>query len=68
MTRSVLPGSFASQDESLPAASESPDTDGATELPSERSRFSRWLASFGLGETTIPLLRPAKAPRGGAGR
>jgi len=30
------------------------------ELPSERSKFSRWLASFGLGETPIPLLRPKK--------
>lgn len=35
------------------------------ELPSERSRFSRWLARFGLGELTETLLRPAEphAPR-----
>ena len=33
------------------------------ELPAERSKFSRWLASFGLGETPIPLLRPAKPPQ-----
>jgi hypothetical protein len=36
---------------------------GAEELPSERSKFSRWLASFGLGETPIPLLRPRKHSR-----
>lgn len=37
-----------------------PDTPAAAELPAERSKFSRWLASFGLGETPIPLLRPRK--------
>jgi hypothetical protein len=36
---------------------------GPEELPSERSKFSRWLASFGLGETPIPLLRPRKHTR-----
>jgi hypothetical protein len=36
---------------------------GAEELPSERSKFSQWLASFGLGETPIPLLRPKKHSR-----
>ena len=36
---------------------------GAEELPSERSKFSRWLASFGLGESPIPLLRPKKNSR-----
>ena len=43
----------------------SPGDDAAVspELPLERSRFSSWLASFGLGETTIPLLRPLKSPR-----
>jgi hypothetical protein len=37
------------------------------ELPAvERSRFSQWLASFGLGEFQNPLLtraRPPAAPR-----
>jgi hypothetical protein len=33
------------------------------QLPAERSKFSRWLASFGLGETQIPLLRPHKPHR-----
>ena len=36
---------------------------GPEESPSERSKFSRWLASFGLGETQIPLLRPRKHTR-----
>jgi hypothetical protein len=31
------------------------------DLPVERSKFSRWLASFGLGEAPDPLLRPAKS-------
>ncbi len=42
--------------------------DGANpgaDLPVERSKFSRWLASFGLGEAPDPLLRPAKSPRAG---
>lgn len=37
----------------------------AADLPVERSKFSRWLASFGLGEAPDPLLRPAKSPRAG---
>jgi hypothetical protein len=32
----------------------------STEFPAERSEFSQRLASFGLGETPDPLLRPAK--------
>jgi hypothetical protein len=32
------------------------------QLPAERSRFTRWLARFGLGETVAPLLRPTRAP------
>ena len=34
------------------------------ELRVERSRFSRLLARFGLGELTDPILRPAKPPTG----
>jgi hypothetical protein len=30
------------------------------ELPAERSEFSQRLASFGLGESPDPLLKPAK--------
>jgi len=30
------------------------------ELRGERSRFSSWLARFGLGELTDPILRPMK--------
>jgi hypothetical protein len=40
-----------------------PQAGGPEELPSERSKFSRWLASFGLGEAQIPLLRPRKHTR-----
>jgi len=31
---------------------------------SERSEFSQRLASFGLGESPDPLLKPAKPPQG----
>jgi hypothetical protein len=50
----------SAQDEIL-----SPDeeTNLPADLPVERSKFSRWLASFGLGESPDPLLRPAKSPR-----
>ena len=44
------------------AAEPAPEATPSPELPFERSRFSRWLASFGLGESTIPLLRPHKGP------
>jgi hypothetical protein len=41
----------------------------SAELRVERSRFSRLLARFGLGELTNPILRPTKHPaeRGRAG-
>jgi len=46
-------------DQSLPAA-------GTAETPAEpaveRSRFSQWLASFGLGELQNPLLTRARPP------
>jgi hypothetical protein len=46
-------------------ATEEPATP-ASELPSEptveRSRFSQWLASFGLGELQNPLLTRARPP------
>jgi hypothetical protein len=56
----VEPGNAIEQTPPAPAASEARE---AEELPTERSKFSRWLASFGLGETPIPLLRPRKPPR-----
>ncbi len=41
-----------------------PDGNGAApspaDLPVERSKFSRWLATFGLGELPNPLLKPIK--------
>jgi hypothetical protein len=69
MTHSVSPGSPVRPGDALPAAGASSEADAASpELPSERSRFTRWLASFGLGEATIPLLRPVKTPRNGGTR
>jgi hypothetical protein len=46
-------------DESLPT---SPTADPAAEPAVERSRFSQWLASFGLGELQNPLLTRARPP------
>jgi hypothetical protein len=69
MTHSVSSGNPVHQGESLPSAAATAEADATSpELPSERSRFSRWLASFGLGESTIPLLRPTKTPRSGGPR
>jgi hypothetical protein len=40
-----------------------PELDAATAEPAvERSRFSQWLASFGLGELQNPLLTRARPP------
>ncbi len=60
-----LPGGSANVTDE-PEAGEPPpesESEAPAELPAERSKFSRWLASFGLGETPIPLLRPAKPPQ-----
>jgi len=38
-----------------------PTSDGA-ERPVELSKFSQWLASFGLGEAPDPLLTEARPP------
>lgn len=50
-------------------AAEAAPAPAATELPAEpaveRSRFSQWLASFGLGELENPLLTRARPPRRG---
>ena len=67
MRHSASPGPQTAPAE--PVADDPPpaaDGTASPELPLERSRFSRWLASFGLGEATIPLLRPLKSrpPRG----
>jgi hypothetical protein len=50
-------------DQGADARGSGSDMGAAEELPAERSKFSRWLASFGLGETPIPLLRPRKQSR-----
>jgi hypothetical protein len=45
------------------AAAPPPATDDdASEPAVERSRFSQWLASFGLGELQNPLLTRARPP------
>lgn len=50
-------GADAAADESLPA----PAVGEAPAEPAvERSRFSQWLASFGLGELENPLLTRAR--------
>jgi hypothetical protein len=51
------------------APGDHPTSEPSAELPVERSRFSRLLARFGLGELTDPILRPTKHPaeRGQAG-
>lgn len=62
MRHSLTSGSTTgSADSGEDGESTAGDVGGAPEL--ERSRFSRWLASFGLGEATDPLLRPQKSPR-----
>jgi hypothetical protein len=38
------------------------DSQSPTGSPVERSRFSQWLASFGLGEMPHPLLTRGRAP------
>ena len=65
MTHIVSPSAPLQQEDSVPDDGPTAEAEASPELPSERSRFSRWLASFGLGETTLPLLRPLKTPRGG---
>jgi hypothetical protein len=45
------------------AATPPPATDEAQSEPAvERSRFSQWLASFGLGELQNPLLTRTRPP------
>jgi hypothetical protein len=46
-------------------ATDTPGENAAAEPAVERSRFSQWLASFGLGELQNPLLTRARpvAPR-----
>jgi hypothetical protein len=51
--------------ESTPSNGVTPDKSAEPlapeQLPAERSRFTRWLARFGLGEAVAPLLRPTRA-------
>jgi hypothetical protein len=49
--------------ENATTAATPPATDDAASEPAvERSRFSEWLASFGLGELQNPLLTRARPP------
>jgi hypothetical protein len=50
-------GDRATEESAADAASEF-----ASEPAVERSRFSQWLASFGLGELQNPLLTRARPP------
>ena len=45
------------------ASPAAPDAVPPAEPTVERSRFSQWLASFGLGELQHPLLTRARPPR-----
>ena len=66
MTQSISTGAPAGPETIAgPPASGAEEAAASPMLPQERSRFSSWLASFGLGETTIPLLRPLRTPRSG---
>ena len=62
MTQQPLP------DPAAPAGDATDDSaaSAASELPAEpaieRSRFSQWLASFGLGEVQNPLLTRTRPP------
>lgn len=49
-------------DQALALGQATPERD-SSEFPAERSEFSQRLASFGLGESPDPLLKPAK-PQG----
>ena len=52
--------------DALPGATGPDSTPASAELRIERSRFSRLLARFGLGELTDPILRPTKPSAGQA--
>jgi hypothetical protein len=53
----------SSETETGSTAATPPSADDAASEPAvERSRFSEWLASFGLGELQNPLLTRARPP------
>jgi hypothetical protein len=59
------PGSDPSIETENPTTAATPPSatdDTASEPAVERSRFSEWLASFGLGELQNPLLTRARPP------
>ena len=54
--------SIETENATTAAAPPSATDDAASEPAVERSRFSQWLASFGLGELQNPLLTRARPP------
>jgi hypothetical protein len=54
--------SIETENASTAATPPSATDDAASEPAVERSRFSEWLASFGLGELQNPLLTRARPP------
>jgi hypothetical protein len=54
MNHSITADSTGGASESIEPLAESHETASSADLPLERSRFTRWLASFGLGEATEP--------------
>ena len=55
------PAPARQQPKSLAGASSASDSLARAANASERSRFSQWLASFGLGEMPLPLLSRRRA-------
>ena len=67
MNHSITADSTGGAGESIEQLAATHEAAGA-DLPLERSRFTRLLASFGLGEATTTLLRPLKGSRHLGGR
>jgi hypothetical protein len=62
MTQHSQPDPALSAGERATDTPAAPVADEPPAEPAERSRFSQWLASFGLGELQNPLLTRARPP------
>jgi len=60
-TSSSNPGDSGTTD--IPGDAGAAEPVGRATNPVERSRFSQWLASFGLGEIPMPLLTRRRGQR-----